>query len=147
MKILSVGIELNTYILAVSPYEGKHWPNKVSCSPVFYSVFTIFFSEEPKSNEQIRLEQSLYPKTASHYIYPDEDYLHSGTSFQRVNGPRRNYFIIHPDFVSENTGRRLLEKKKLDKRYFRESKVAYWYILCDLNCLGWWGSSDFSIRR
>lgn len=147
MKILSVGIELNTYILAVSPYAGKHWPNKVSCSPVFYSVFTLFFSEEPKSNEQIRLEQSLYPKTASHYIYPDEDYLHSGTSFQRVNGPRRNYFIIHPDFVSENTGRRLLEKKKLDKRYFGESKVAYWYILCDLNCLGWWGSSDFSICR
>ena len=144
--MLPMGIERDTYISVFSPNAGKHWPSKVLYSWVFYPVFTFYFSEEPKSNEQIRLEQSLYPKTASHYIYPDEDYLHSGTSFQRVNGPKRNYFIIHPDFVSENTGRRLLDKKKLDKRYFGESKVAYWYIFCDLNCLGCWDSSDFSKR-
>ena len=130
--MLPMGIERDTYISVFSPNAGKHWPSKVLYSWVFYPVFTFYFSEKPKSNEQIRLEQSLYPKTASHYIYPDEDYLHSGTSFQRVNGPKRNYFIIHPDFVSENTGRRLLDKKKLDKRYFGESKVAYWYIFCDL---------------
>ena len=136
--MLSAGIERDTCITISSPNAGKHWPNKISYSSVFYTVFTLCFSEEPKSHEQIRLEQSLYPKTVSHYIYPDEDYLHSGTSFQRVNGPKRNYFIIHPDFVSENTGRRLLEKKKVDKRYFGESKVAYWYMFCDLNCLGCW---------
>ena len=61
-------------------------------------------------------------KTQSIHLYrPEEDYEYAGTSFQRVNGRRKGYFIIHPDFVSEN--RKMAWKKwKTNKKYFGESK-------------------------
>jgi len=80
--------------------------------------------ESPKQFDHIRLERSLHPRYKHTLTYPQEDYMHNGTSFQRVNkNLKKRYFVIHPDFVSENGGK-LATKKKMDKKYWGESKIA-----------------------
>ena len=58
-------------------------------------------------------------------IEPTEDYVNNSTYFHDARRKARHYFIIHPDFVSENN--KATQRRQLDEKHFGQSVLGSHY--------------------
>lgn len=82
--------------------------------------------ESAKSPDVLQLNRDSQKQSNARYTDPNEDYINYSTFFHDARRKSRGYFIIHPEFVSENN--KATQSRQLDEKYIGQTVLGTHYI-------------------